>query len=224
MYTGKWVYYHLLHFLKDTTTPRTSEGNVSDENEMQLHMYDLSDSEEVNSFSSSFIDTEDIPSPENPVSVPELSFTIQSTSNLSHDNISTSISNDSDTSFRKPCAIKRKKKQEKTSFESELLKLENQKINMLLESNKPQLQDDEDMMFLKSLHPYFKNMDNLQKLQVRNKIQTVLINELSTNKQQHQNEQVSSVPTHELYIPQHTQLQMPANSTDNPTFIGYQQY
>lgn len=107
VYTGKWVYYHLLHFLKDTTTPRTTEGNVSDENEMS----DLSDLGEVNSFSGSFNDTEDIPSPENPVSVPESSFTIQSTSNLSHDNISTSISNDSDTSFRKPSAIKRKKKQ-----------------------------------------------------------------------------------------------------------------
>lgn len=97
VYTGKWVYYHLLHFLKDTTTPRTTEGNVSDENETS----DLSDSGEVNSFSGNFNDTEDIPSPENPVSVPEY---------LSHDNISTSISNDSDTSFRKSSAIKRKKK------------------------------------------------------------------------------------------------------------------
>jgi len=61
---------------------------------------------EVNSFSGSLNNTKDIPSPENPVSVPELSFTIQSNSNLSHDNISTSISNDSDTSFRKPSAIK----------------------------------------------------------------------------------------------------------------------
>ena len=109
MYTGKWVYYHLLHFLKDTTTPRTTDENVSDENEMS----DLSDSGEVNSFSGSFNDTEDIPSSENPVSVPELSFAIQSTSNLSQDNILTSISNVSDTSFRKPSAIKRKKKQEK---------------------------------------------------------------------------------------------------------------
>lgn len=187
-------------------------------------MSDLSDSEEVNSFSGSFNDTEDIPNSENPVSVPELSSNIQSTSNLSHDNISTSISNDSDTSFRKPFAIKRKKKQEKTSFESELLKLENQKINMLFESNKPQLQDDEDMMFLKSLHPYFKDMNNLKKLQVRNEIQTVLIKELSTNKQQHQNGQFPSIPTHELYIPQQIQHQMPTNLSDNPTFIGYQQY
>lgn len=51
VYKGKWVYYHLMHFLKDTTTPRTTEGNVSDENEM----CDLSDSEEVNLFSGSLV-------------------------------------------------------------------------------------------------------------------------------------------------------------------------
>uniref|UniRef100_A0A2S2PZ84 BESS domain-containing protein n=2 Tax=Sipha flava TaxID=143950 RepID=A0A2S2PZ84_9HEMI len=126
-------------------------------------MSDLSDSEEVNSFSSSFIYIEGIQSPENPVSVTQSEcFTIPSTSNLSHVNISTSISNDSDTSS-KTSSIKRKKKQENKSFESELLKLETQKINALLESNKPLVQDDEDMMFLKSLHPYLKNMDDLQK-------------------------------------------------------------
>lgn len=92
---------------------------------------------------------------------------------------------------------------------------------MLLESNKPQLQDDEDMMFLKSLHPYFKDMDNLKKLQVRNEIQTVLIKELSTKKQQHQNGQVQTIPTHELYIPQHIQHQMPTNLSDNPTFFNF---
>lgn len=59
-------------------------------------------------------------------------------------------------------------------------------MTMLFESNKLQLQDDEDI-FLKSLHPYFKDMDSLKKLLVRNEIQTVLINEFSTNKQQHQN-------------------------------------
>lgn len=80
---------------------------------------------------------------------------------------------------------------------------------MLFESKKPQLQDDEDMMFLKSLHPYFKDMDNLKKLQVRNEIQTVLIKELSTSKQQHQNGQVPTIPTHELYIHQHINTRCP---------------
>lgn len=215
------MYFHLLHFLKDTTTPRTTEGNVSDENETQLQMSDHSDSEEVNSVSGSFIDIEDIVSPGNPVPTTQSEcFTIPNSSNLSH----TSISNDLDASFTKTSSIRKKKKQENKSFESELLKLETQKINALLESNKPQMQDDEDMMFLKSLHPYFKNMDNLQKLRVRNEMQTVLINQLSIQNQQHKNANVPSAPIHELYIPQHVQQQMTTNSSDNPTFIGYQQY
>ncbi|KAL4141964.1 hypothetical protein QTP88_004500 [Uroleucon formosanum] len=208
VYTGKWVYYHLLHFLKDTTTPRTTEGNVSDENETQLQMSDLSDSEEVNSFSSSFIDIEDIQSPENPVSVTQSEcFTIPSTSNLSHIPL-----------------LRLLQSKENKSFESKLLKLETQKINALLESNKPQVQDDEDMMFLKSLHPYLKTMDNLQKLRVRNEIQSVLINQLSIKNQQYQNSNVPPAQIHELYIPQHIQQQITTNSSDNPTFIGYQQY
>lgn len=97
-----------MHFLKDTTTPRTAEGNVSDENEMQLQMSDQSDSEEVSSLSGSFNNIENIQSPENPVSVPE-SLNIPSTS---HANISTSISNDLiNTPFTKTSSIKRKKKQ-----------------------------------------------------------------------------------------------------------------
>lgn len=119
---------------------------------------------------------EDIVSPGNPVPITQSEcFTIPNVSNLSH----TSIFKDSDASFTKTSSIRKKKTQENKCFENELLKLETQKINVLLESNKPQMLDDEDMMFLESLHPYFKNMDNLQKLRVRNEIQTVLINQLS---------------------------------------------
>ncbi|VVC42323.1 MADF domain [Cinara cedri] len=114
----KWEAVARIVNINNTTTPRITEGNISDENEMS----DLSDLEEDNSFCGIFNDTQDILSPENPVPVPELSFIIQNISNLSHDDILTSISNDSDTFLRKPSAIKKK---EKTSFESELIKLEN---------------------------------------------------------------------------------------------------
>lgn len=80
------------------------------------------------------------------------------------------------------------------------------------------------MMFLKSLNPYLKNMDILQKLQVRNEIQTILINQLSIKNQQHQNSNVPPAPIHELYISQRIQQQITTNSSDNPTFIDYQQY
>lgn len=31
LYLGKWSYYNLMTFLKDTTNPRISDGNISDE-------------------------------------------------------------------------------------------------------------------------------------------------------------------------------------------------
>lgn len=31
IYTGKWSYYKLLLFLNDTTTPRISDGNITDQ-------------------------------------------------------------------------------------------------------------------------------------------------------------------------------------------------
>lgn len=36
VYIGKCVYYHLMYFLKDTITPRTTKENVSDKSKMQL--------------------------------------------------------------------------------------------------------------------------------------------------------------------------------------------
>lgn len=68
-------------------------------------------------------------------------------------------------------------------------------------------------------------MDELQKLRVRNEIQSVFIKELSTKKQQHQNAYVPSMPIHEPYIHQQIQQHIPTNSLDNTTFtVDYQQY
>jgi len=35
IYTGKWSYYNLLLFLKDITTPRVSDGNITDEEDTE---------------------------------------------------------------------------------------------------------------------------------------------------------------------------------------------
>ncbi|KAL4149658.1 hypothetical protein QTP88_003550 [Uroleucon formosanum] len=75
-------------------------------------------------------------------------------------------------------SIKRKKNDSK-AFEDELLKIETEKLNALLQSNTTTHIDDDDMLFLKSLHPYFKIMHPIQKLRLRNQIQSVIINELS---------------------------------------------
>lgn len=40
IYIGKWIYYKSMLFLKDTTTPRDTEGNVSEENESEVEEND----------------------------------------------------------------------------------------------------------------------------------------------------------------------------------------
>ncbi|CAI6374686.1 unnamed protein product [Macrosiphum euphorbiae] len=125
-------------------------------------------------------------------------------------NISSTSSNCSQKS-----SIKRKKKQSNNDFESELLKLEEQKLTALLQSNlTPVITDDEDMLFLKSLHPYFSSMNPLQKLRIRNQIQTVFINELSTPPQQPPsfNEEIS-YPSSTPYLHQYSSQQMHYQNT-----------
>lgn len=59
--------------------------------------------------------------------------------------------------------------------------METEKLNTLLKSNTTTHIDDDDMLFLKFLYPYFKTIKTIpiQKLHIRNQIQSVIINELS---------------------------------------------
>lgn len=214
IYTGKWIYYKLMLFLKDTTTPRNTEGNISDEenteDNTQQQNSDLSDIEENEHFSDSFTGNissnyNDDPEIEQHVSRSELETDSFITPATAPPNISSASSNCSQSS-----SIKRKKKQSNNDFESELLKLEEQKLTALLQSNvNPVITDDEDMLFLKSLHPYFRTMNPLQKLRIRNQIQTVFINELSTPPQQPPsfNEEISSTPCLHPYSSQQMHYQ-----------------
>lgn len=70
----------------------------------------------------------------------------------------------------------KEKKNDGKAFEDELLKIETEKLNALLKSNTTAHIDDDDMFFLKSLHPYFKTIHPIQKLSLRNQIQSVIIN------------------------------------------------
>jgi len=58
-----------------------------------------------------------------------------------------------------------------------LLKIESQRIAFLQQStNVTAPEINEDMLFFQSLLPYFKKMDSIQKLRVRNQFQNILIN------------------------------------------------
>lgn len=65
-------------------------------------------------------------------------------------------------------------------FWTTILQLEKTKIEAFIDSSKNAVKDDEDMYFLKSIHPYFGNMSPLQKLRIRTQIQEVIMRELST--------------------------------------------
>ena len=65
-------------------------------------------------------------------------------------------------------------------YEDKLLKIETEKLNALLQFNTATTHiDDDDMLFLKSLHLYFKIIHSIQKLCLRNQIQSVIINKIS---------------------------------------------
>lgn len=189
IYTGKWIYYKSMLFLKDTTKPRDTEGNVSEEDQSEFE--EINDSIEHNIQSPFFVAEAETDSY---VSVPSVSSVLAS-----------NISNESDVSASATQEVslkKKRKKQENISFENELLKLETQKLSALLESNKHQtIPDDEDMLFLKSLHPYFQNLTNIQKLKIRNQMQSIFINELSTQP---------------LYIPSNSNQ---AHASNDPNYL-----
>lgn len=134
-------------FLKNTTTPRNTEGNISNEEDTNEQYSDLSVIDETEHISDSITDNISLTNnfeTEQHLSTPETeteSFIIPPT-------VPSTISSASD--FSQSSSIKRKKKQSNKDFESELLKLEEQKLTALLQSNiNPIITDDEDMLFLK---------------------------------------------------------------------------
>lgn len=175
VYTGKWNYFNLMIFLKDTTTPRKTDSNISDDESGIEYMAENSEAVE-NNRNDYFDDSQEYTSsPIDVIGFENLSSVSQSGNSNCTNQISESTSNSDNA---RP--IKRKKNDSK-AFEDELLKIETEKLNALLQSNSNTTTqiDDDDMLFLKSLHPYFKTMCPIQKLRLRNQIQSVIINELS---------------------------------------------
>lgn len=195
MYLGKWSHYKLMMFLKDTTNPRISDGNISDEEDTlqecpdtdgdhdnDIDHIDNDDSNTMNIFNVSETETETrqriecIPTFES-CSTPSISM---STTNLS-----------SNSDHTQP----RKKKKNEDKYLEDLLNIESQKVAFLKQSynnNVTTSEIDEDMSFFQSLIPYFKKLDPIQKLRVRNKFQNILIEELSPIREQALN--VSNIP------------------------------
>lgn len=165
-------------FLKDIITPRNTDGNISDDNTQEIS--ELSEIDETENYcehdNSSFANSPVIEQSLSTLELETVPFIIPAV-------VPPIISSDLDVAQN--LSTKRKKKQPNKDFESELLKLEEQKLTALIQSNTNSVTtDDEGILFLKSLHPYFHSMSLLEKLQVRNQIQNVFINKLSTQVQQ----------------------------------------
>lgn len=64
-----------------------------------------------------------------------------------------------------------------TEFEAKILKIEEEKIKAFKE--KKNEDDDEDMLFFKSLAPYFRYLTPVQKLRLKSKVQNLIADEIA---------------------------------------------
>lgn len=158
IYKGKWVYFNAMSFIKDVFTPRETESNIS-----------YQDIDETFAESTEDVETQMSNEPSSP------SVLAGVTSKRQSDEFTRA----KDLMCVTPDSVRPPKKKSKVTtnlseFEKQLLQTERDKIKLLEET-----EDDDDIHFFKSLLPYFKKMNPLQKLKVRTKIQEVVINELT---------------------------------------------
>lgn len=171
----------MLLFLRDILKPRETEGNIPAVDTQQLEPNNADpDEEELSNPPVSDVDDETFNTETPDFQLPSTS-QVAETDAFSEPSISSQPSNrqmgrtatPSDsvraTTYRK----RRNVQTNESNVERELLKIETKKLALL---ERP---EDEDMMFFRSLLPYFRKMHPIQKLRVRNKFQDVVIQELS---------------------------------------------
>lgn len=196
----------MLLFLKDTTTPRVSDGNITDEEDTENaeNYEDNHIIDQINNDDSYITDT-GVSNPytidivNNYVSTPEIETEIGQSTQFIHTHEtstpSTPVTNQSSDSERLLSRKRKKPKVDDDKYLENLLKIESQKVALLQQStNVTAPEIDEDMLFFQSLLPYFKKMDSIQKLRVRNQFQNILINELSQNQESSLNVALSYLP------------------------------
>lgn len=165
IYPGRWPHFHCMLFVRDMAQPRKSSSN--------LHILD-----ESHSSVDDALETELDPD-ETEVALSESILADMTPSELQpllKKATEDSIIHVSPNTVRPP---KRKKKIPPagalSTFESELLKKEELKLELLKEP------EDDDLNFFKSLLPYFRTMNPIKKLKLRSKIQNLVVEELDSN-------------------------------------------
>jgi len=186
-YHGKWSYFVSMQFMKDVETPRNTSGTFSDDCDEDT---ELGHSDEQTNDSNEDQENEDNLDKETTHSFEVLDPLLPQTeaqTNLTQSGRNSPISELNYSTNKSSGQKKMKKQQDEMCFEQQLLQLEKTKIEAFIDSSKNAVKDDEDMYFLKSIHPYFGNMTPLQKLRVRTQIQEVIMRELSTPSSQPMN-------------------------------------
>lgn len=184
-YIGKWCFFKELSFLKDKVKPRHTQSNFqdlntgSDNNETQNS--DTVEIPEIDQVETPEMDQiEEVVENQEPVSESVNASSLAS-GNLIPLNRFLTTTDDSESGSSRASEFRQRqrqgKKQELTLFQLKMIKVEKQKIQAFNETNKEQ--DDEDMLFLKSLAPYFKYLTPVQKLRLKSKIQNFIADEIS---------------------------------------------
>ncbi|XP_045495351.1 uncharacterized protein LOC123694094 [Colias croceus] len=193
-YSGKWTYFHHMTFLKDVMVPRQTHSNYGVNDDESQSEQSVNWEFEIDNSSRS----EEIPQlPDRNNSTDEdeaLSIVREriicsqsaSTSSLEHNAISQSastsslernVSQSASTSSLDRSQGKKHKKSTCSEFEIKMLKIEEDKIKAFKEARNEV--DDADMLFLKSLAPYFQYLSPVQKLRLKSKIQNVIADEIA---------------------------------------------
>lgn len=156
--SSSWPYFEMMSFLKDLMTPATKYGNLS------------SSQQDDNSEVEEDLETQSHIDPTSPG--PAL---------LSESSASQSVPRPPSASSSTTSQANRKRLCD--TRDDKFLEIENKKLKILsqtLAQDAP-APECEDLNFFKSLIPYMNKFQPIQKLKIRNKIQQVIIDEMSQN-------------------------------------------
>ncbi|KAK1120078.1 hypothetical protein K0M31_012802 [Melipona bicolor] len=185
-YRGKWMYFEMLLFLKDTMMQKKTEdcfnNNLVNAEETECKPQDIVN-DDLTVTENSPLTLMSRCSPD-VIDIARLSSRNEkfrtARSGLEPQNSEIFQSRVQRSSSRHGFERRRKRKAVRLSdFEENMLELENRKLSMLIEKGeRHESEIDEDVHFAKSLVPFLRRLNPLRKLVVRNEIQNLLIKEL----------------------------------------------
>ena len=188
-YSGKWVYFKKLLFLKDTMMPKRTDSNFNNETPNSVETENKADDTMTDEDLSVIAvmpgssQNQDVaivePHNETPEIVePQTHRVVEPQTPEIEQPL---LEDTSRTHSQNACVRGKKRKALKlTDFEKNLLDLENKKLSLLIDKGSQKETDiDDDVHFVQSLVPFLRRFNPLRKLVIRSQIQNLIIQELS---------------------------------------------